>query len=75
MKIAAPPKFAECLAVANCFQFFVFDDIKWGCDMSGSFVKINSEEAAWATGTEYADGNMGHRPRVKGGYFPVPPIW
>ncbi len=55
-------------------EFFVFDDIKWGADMSGSFVKINSEEAAWSTGSEYADGNMGHRPRVKGGYFPVPPV-
>ena len=55
-------------------EFFVFDDIKWGVDMTGSFVKINSEEGAWATAAEYADGNMGHRPRVKGGYFPVPPV-
>ncbi len=55
-------------------EFFIFDSIHWGADMSGSFVKINSEEAAWATGTEYPDGNMGHRPRVKGGYFPVPPV-
>lgn len=55
-------------------EFFVFDDIKWGADMSGSFVKINSEEAAWSTGHEFSDGNMGHRPRVKGGYFPVPPV-
>jgi glutamine synthetase len=55
-------------------EFFVFDDIKWGQDMSGSFVKINSEEADWSTGSTFADGNMGHRPRVKGGYFPVPPV-
>jgi len=55
-------------------EFFVFDDIKWGHDMSGSFVKISSEEAAWSTGDVFVDGNMGHRPRVKGGYFPVPPI-
>jgi glutamine synthetase len=55
-------------------EFFVFDDIKWGSDMSGSFYKINSEEADWATGHDFADGNMGHRPRVKGGYFPVPPV-
>lgn len=55
-------------------EFFVFDDIKWGVDMSGSFYKINSEEAAWSSGGEYADGNMGHRPGVKGGYFPVPPV-
>jgi glutamine synthetase len=55
-------------------EFFVFDDIKWGQDMSGSFVKISSEEAAWASADTFPDGNMGHRPRVKGGYFPVPPI-
>jgi len=55
-------------------EFFVFDDIKWGTDMSGSFYKINSEEAAWASGQTLTDGNMGHRPGVKGGYFPVPPV-
>ncbi|GLS25801.1 glutamate--ammonia ligase [Marinibactrum halimedae] len=55
-------------------EFFVFDDIKWGADMSGAFYKINSEEAAWESGSEIADGNMGHRPGVKGGYFPVPPV-
>ncbi len=55
-------------------EFFVFDDIKWGVDMSGAFYKINSEEAAWSSGSEFADGNMGHRPGVKGGYFPVPPV-
>ncbi|UTW44297.1 glutamate--ammonia ligase [bacterium SCSIO 12696] len=55
-------------------EFFVFDDIKWGADMSGAFYKINSEEAAWASSHSYDDGNTGHRPGVKGGYFPVPPV-
>jgi len=55
-------------------EFFVFDDIKWGADMSGAFYKINSEEAAWSSGNTVEGGNMGHRPGVKGGYFPVPPV-
>lgn len=55
-------------------EFFVFDDIKWGSTMSGCFYKIHSEEAAWATEHDFADGNMGHRPGIKGGYFPVPPV-
>lgn len=55
-------------------EFFLFDDVKWGQDMSGNFYKINSEEAAWNSSTHMEGGNMGHRPRVKGGYFPVPPV-
>ncbi len=55
-------------------EFFVFDDIKWGADISGAFYKIDSEEAAWSSGNDMIDGNMGHRPGVKGGYFPVPPV-
>ena len=55
-------------------EFFMFDDVRWGSDMSGSFCKINSSEAAWNTETVMEGGNLGHRPRVKGGYFPVPPV-
>ena len=55
-------------------EFFIFDSVTWGADMSGSFVKINSEEAPWSTGKEFEGGNLGHRPAVKGGYFPVPPV-
>ena len=55
-------------------EFFIFDDVRWGADMSGSFVKIDSEEADWNSERVYPDGNMGHRPGIKGGYFPVPPV-
>ena len=55
-------------------EFFVFDSVTWNVDMSGCFVKIKSEEAPWASGDDMDGGNMGHRPPVKGGYFPVPPV-
>ncbi|HJO35679.1 MAG: glutamate--ammonia ligase [Pseudomonadota bacterium] len=55
-------------------EFFIFDDVRFGADISGAFYKIDSEESAWNTEKVYEDGNLGHRPRVKGGYFPVPPV-
>ena len=55
-------------------EFFVFDDVKWGVDMSGASYAINAEEAAWSSNIDVEEGNTGHRPRVKGGYFPVPPV-
>ncbi|SMC18014.1 glutamine synthetase [Andreprevotia lacus DSM 23236] len=55
-------------------EFFIFDNVRWNADLSGSFVKIGSEEGAWATGEKFEGGNLGHRPRLKGGYFPVPPV-
>ena len=55
-------------------EFFVFDDVRWGANMQGAFYKIDSEEAGWNSEKVYEDGNIGHRPGVKGGYFPVPPV-
>ena len=55
-------------------EFFVLDDVRWGADMSGSFCKVDSEEASWNSERVFEDGNIGHRPTVKGGYFPVPPV-
>ena len=55
-------------------EFFVFDDVRWGVDMSGAFYKVDSEESEWNSEKVFEDGNIGHRPGVKGGYFPVPPV-
>src|ERR1700733_13688143 len=55
-------------------EFFIFDSVTWNVDMSGCFVKIDSEEASGSTGLKAEGGNLGHRPAVKGGYFPVPPV-
>ncbi len=55
-------------------EFFVFDSVRWSDNMGGASYAIDSEEAAWSSGNQYEDGNVGHRPGVKGGYFPVPPV-
>ncbi|WP_018150678.1 glutamate--ammonia ligase [Leeia oryzae] len=55
-------------------EFFIFDGVRFNIDMSGCFVEIESEEAAWSSNKKYEGGNTGHRPGVKGGYFPVPPV-
>jgi glutamine synthetase len=55
-------------------EFFVFDDVRWSVSMQGAFYAIDSVEGHWQSGKEIAEGNIGHRPGVKGGYFPVPPV-
>jgi len=55
-------------------EFFILDDVRWGADMSGAFYKVDSDESEWNSERVYEDGNIGHRPGVKGGYFPVPPV-
>ena len=55
-------------------EFFLFDDVRFSTDISGSFFKVDDKEACWNSGTEYDEGNMGHRPGLKGGYFPVSPV-
>ena len=55
-------------------EFFVFDDVRWDDTMQGAYYSVDSSEGAWNTGRGYEDGNTGHRPTVKGGYFPVPPV-
>ncbi|MEJ2604588.1 MAG: glutamate--ammonia ligase [Gammaproteobacteria bacterium] len=55
-------------------EFFVFDDVRFGAAMEGAYYHIDSAEGAWNSGRDVPEGNMGHRPGVKGGYFPVPPV-
>ncbi|WP_440224297.1 type I glutamate--ammonia ligase [Dokdonella sp. MW10] len=55
-------------------EFFLFDSVRWQNDMGKVFFEVESEEASWSSRTRYAEGNTGHRPAVKGGYFPVPPV-
>jgi len=55
-------------------EFFLFDSVAWANEMGNAFYEIDSTEAAWNSGKDYDEGNAGHRPGVKGGYFPVPPV-
>jgi len=55
-------------------EFFMFDDVRFSVEMNRSFFEFYSEEAPYASGDEFEGGNMGHRPGVKGGYFPVNPV-
>ena len=55
-------------------EFFVFDDVKYKADPYNTGFKLDSSELPSNDDTDYETGNLGHRPRIKGGYFPVPPI-
>ena len=55
-------------------EFFVFDDVKYKADPFNTGFKLDSSELPSNDDTDYETGNLGHRPRIKGGYFPVPPI-
>ena len=55
-------------------EFFIFDDVRYKVGMDEVSYSVDAVDGAWNTGTEFEMGNMGHRPGVKGGYFPVPPV-
>ena len=55
-------------------EFFVFDDVKFENEMNSSFYSIDHSEGPYNSGKNFEEGNMGHRPGIKGGYFPVPPV-
>ena len=55
-------------------EFFIFDNVTVSSGMNGCSYEVDSYEGAWNSGKTYEDGNKGHRPGVKGGYFPVPPV-
>jgi len=55
-------------------EFFLFDDVRFSVEMNKVSYQVDAQDASWNTDTEYEMGNMGHRPGVKGGYFPVNPV-
>jgi glutamine synthetase len=55
-------------------EFFIFDDVRINVEMNHVAYRIDSEEGPYNSGREYPTGNMGHRPGIKGGYFPETPV-
>jgi glutamine synthetase len=55
-------------------EFFLFDDVRFSNTINKVSFEVDATDASWNTDTEYEMGNMGHRPGLKGGYFPVNPI-
>ncbi|MBB3974421.1 glutamine synthetase [Hansschlegelia beijingensis] len=55
-------------------EFFVFDDVRFAATPYNTGFKLDSDELPTNSDAEYDTGNMGHRVRTKGGYFPVPPM-
>jgi glutamine synthetase len=55
-------------------EFFVFDDVRYTVGMNKGMYEIDSDEGPYVSAKKFPDGNTGHRPPIKGGYFPVPPV-
>jgi glutamine synthetase len=55
-------------------EFFVFDDVRFETSMNRSFYEVDSDEGPYNAAADFPEGNMGHRPGIKGGYFPVAPV-
>ncbi|WP_272010546.1 type I glutamate--ammonia ligase [Roseovarius sp. ZX-A-9] len=54
-------------------EFFLFDDVRFSNSINKVSYEVDAQDGSWNTDTEYEMGNMGHRPGLKGGYFPVNP--
>src|SRR3546814_12440030 len=63
-----------CTTLFRSPEFFIFDSVRYANEMGHTFFHIDSEEAHWNSSREYAGGNTGYRPGIKGGYFPVAPL-
>ena len=55
-------------------EFYIFDSVRFETKQNAGYYYIDSVEGAWNTGREEENGNLGYKPRYKGGYFPVPPV-
>ena len=65
---------ADTMLVGPEPEFFILDHVRWENNMNSCSYEIDSEEGAWNSGRDYEEGNYGYRPKVKGGYLPLPPV-
>ncbi|MFY0311415.1 type I glutamate--ammonia ligase [Leisingera sp. D0M16] len=54
-------------------EFFLFDDVRFSNTINKVSYEVDATDGSWNTDAEFEMGNMGHRPGLKGGYFPVNP--
>ncbi|PZX17613.1 glutamine synthetase [Palleronia aestuarii] len=55
-------------------EFFLFDDVRYQVSMNKVAYEVDAQDGAWNSDRAFEMGNMGHRPGIKGGYFPVNPV-
>ena len=72
--------YAKSLAIGDAVyfgpeaEFFVFDDVRFSSSPYDTGFVLDANELPSNMDTPYEGGNLGHRVRTKGGYFPVPPV-
>jgi glutamine synthetase len=66
-------KIGDTIMVGPEAEFFVFDDVRFSVDPYNMSFRLDDVELPTNSGSEFETGNLGHRMRTKGGYFPVPP--
>ncbi len=64
---------ADTVYVGPEAEFFIFDEIRHSTGINESYYHIDSDEGCWNSGRKEEGGNLGYKPRLKGGYFPLPP--
>lgn len=65
---------ADVINVGPEVEFFVFDDVRFASGGHAAGYHLDSSELPHNSDNDYEEGNLGHRPRPKGGYFPVGPV-
>ncbi|MGX0902838.1 glutamine synthetase [Roseovarius sp. MBR-79] len=55
-------------------EFFLFDNVRYSNTINKVSYEVDAVDGSWNSDAEFETGNTGHRPGLKGGYFPVNPV-